>query len=45
MLAQPTVGTEEHLDADWDVVLPEQEHVLPEVLIFLALEKIQTNVS
>ena len=38
LLADPAVGAEEDLDADRHVVLPEQEHVLAEVLILLALE-------
>ena len=38
LLADPAVGAEEDLDADRHVVLPEQEHVLAEVLILFALE-------
>ena len=43
LLADPAVGAEQHLDADRHVVLPQQQHVLPKILIFLALKNKMLN--
>ena len=41
LLTDSTVGTEQNFNADGHVVLPQKQHVLTEILIFLALEKIR----
>ena len=38
LCAEAAIGTEQYLDGDGHVVLPQQKHVLPEVLVLLALK-------
>ena len=38
LLTDSTVGTEQNFNADGHVVLPQKQHVLTEILIFLALK-------
>ena len=39
LCAEAAIGAEQHLDGDGHVVLPQEKHVLPEVLVLLALKQ------
>jgi hypothetical protein len=36
LLADSAIGAEQNFDADWHAILPQKQHMLAEILIFLA---------